>query len=275
MPDGAPLMHLVPPDNGSALGKSMAVLSAILNAAKPPSLNDIAEQTDLPRPTVFRVVKQLEETLLITRAPDGDKYLVGPTLMSLATDALSAFMHASPVRSILSALVHDVGETCNLGVLDRDSVVYIDRVECSWPFRLQIGIGSHVSLHATAIGKLLVAHLPTRTRRRLINTTPLQRFTDKTMTDPKELETEFKKIRRQGFACNNEENTLGLIGIAVPVYDARNRVVAGLSLHAPVARLSMQGALTKLDRFRETARQIEQAMREMMLDTSENPGVKK
>ncbi len=275
MPDGSTLMHIVPPDNSSALGKSMAVLSAILNAAKPPSLNDIAEQTDLPRPTVFRVVKQLEETLLITRAPDGDKYLVGPNLMAIATDALSAFMHASPVRSILSTLVHDVGETCNLGVLDRDSVVYIDRVECSWPFRLQIGIGSHVSLHATAIGKLLVAHLPTRTRRRLINTTPLQRFTDKTMTDPKELETEFKKIRRQGYACNNEENTLGLIGIAVPVYDARNRVVAGLSLHAPVARLSMQSALTKLDRFRETARQIEQAMREMMLDKPENAGVKK
>ena len=95
------------------------------------------------------------------------------------------------------------------------------------------------------------------------------------MTDPKELETQFKKIRRQGYACNNEENTLGLIGIAVPVYDARNRVVAGLSLHAPVARLSMQSALTKLDRFRETARQIEQAMREMMLDKPENAGVKK
>jgi DNA-binding IclR family transcriptional regulator len=273
MPDGSPFSHIVPPDNGSALGKGMAVLSAILTAKRPPSLNDIAERTDLPRPTVFRVVKQLEETLLITRAPDGDKYLVGPNLMALATDAMSAFMHASPVRSILSGLVHDVGETCNLGVLERDSVVYIDRVECSWPLRLQIGIGSHVSLHATAIGKLLVAHMPTRSRRRVVNATPLERFTENTITDPKALEAEFKKIRRAGYARNDEENTLGLIGFAVPVFDTRNRVVAGLSLHAPAARMPLQTAISHLERFRETARLIEQAMRDM-LDPKDDDGGK-
>ena len=191
MPDGEPLSHIIPPDTSSALGKGMTVLSAILTAPKPPSLNDIAERTALPRPTVFRVVKQLEETLMITRAPDGDKYLVGPNLMSLATDAMSAFMHASPVRAILSGLVHEIGETCNLGVLDRDSVVYIDRVECSWPLRLQMGVGTHVSMHATALGKLLVAHLPTRSRRRIIRASPLEKFTDFTITDPKLLEAEF------------------------------------------------------------------------------------
>ena len=71
-------------------------------------------------------------------------------------------------------------------------------------------------------------------------------------------------IRRQGYACNSEENTIGIIGIAVPVFDARNRVVAGLSLHAPAARMSLQMAVSKLDRLRETARQIEQIMRELV-----------
>ncbi len=264
MPDGEPLSHIIPPDTSSALGKGMTVLSAILTAEKPPSLNDIAMRTDLPRPTVFRVVKQLEETLMITRAPDGDKYLVGPNLMSLATDAMSAFMHASPVRAVLSGLVHELGETCNLGVLDRDSVVYIDRVECSWPLRLQMGVGTHVSLHATALGKLLVAHLPTRSRRRIVGAAPLEQFTEYSITDSKTLEAEFKMIRRQGYACNSEENTIGIIGIAVPVFDARNRVVAGLSLHAPAARMSLQMAVSKLDRLRETARQIEQIMRELV-----------
>lgn len=271
MPDGEQLSHIIPRDTSSALGKGMTVLSAILTAEKPPSLNDIAMRTDLPRPTVFRVVKQLEETLMITRAPDGDKYLVGPNLMSLATDAMSAFMHASPVRAVLSGLVHDLGETCNLGVLDRDSVVYIDRVECSWPLRLQMGVGTHVSLHATALGKLLVAHLPTRSRRRIVSAAPLERFTEHSITETKVLEAEFKMIRRQGYACNNEENTIGIIGIAVPVFDARNRVVAGLSLHAPAARMSLQAAVSKLDRLRDTARQIEQIMRELM----ETPGMER
>lgn len=262
MPDGSPLNHIIPPDTGSALGKGVTVLSAILNAKHPPSLHDLAEATDLPRPTVFRVVRQLEETLLITRSPDGDRYLVGPNLMALAADTVASFTHAAPLRNILNSLVNEIGETCNVGVLDRDGVVYVDRVECDWPFRLQIGIGSRATLHATAIGKLLLAHLPSRTRKRILSNGPLQKYTENTLTSPKSLEIQFKQIRRLGYACNDQENTAGLIGLAVPIYDTRGRVVAGLSVHAPAARMSVQMAIQKLDRFRDAARRMELVMRE-------------
>lgn len=262
MPDGSQFSHITPPDTGSALGKGFTVLSAILNAPHPPSLHDLAEATDLPRPTVFRVVRQLEDTMLITRSPDGDKYLVGPNLMALAADTMTSFVHAAPVRSILNSLVSEVGETCNVGVLDRDGVLYIDRVECAWPLRLQIGIGSRAPLHASAIGKLLMAHLPSRTRKRILTNGPLQRFTENTLTNAKSLEIQFKQIRRLGYACNDQENTAGLVGMAVPIYDTKGRVVAGLSVHAPAARMSVQAAIQKLDIFRDAARRIELVMRE-------------
>jgi len=269
MPDG---QHLIPPEGGSALGKGVTVLSAILNAERPPSLNDLADATGLPRQTVFRVIKQLEDTQLIARAPDGEKYLVGPNLMALATDALSAYAHTLPVRTILSGLVNEIGETCNLGIFDRDGIVYIERVECAWPLRLQISVGSRVPLHATAIGKLLMAHLPSRTRKRILANVPMPRFTENTLTDPKSLETQFKQIRRQGYACNNEENTLGLIGIAVPVFDAKGRAVAGLSVHAPAARMSVKTAVTHLDRLRGAARRIEDTIRHVDPAPAPRPG---
>lgn len=262
MPDGSQFSHITPPDTGSALGKGVTVLSAILNATHPPSLHDLAEATDLPRPTVFRVVRQLEETLLITRSPDGEKYLVGPNLLALAADTVASFTHAAPLRNILNSLVNEIGETCNVGVLDRDGVVYVDRVECAWPLRLQIGIGSRAPLHATAIGKLLLAHLPSRTRKRIMSNGPLEKYTENTLTSPKSLEIQFKQIRRLGYACNDQENTAGLIGLAVPIYDTRGRVVAGLSVHAPAARMSVQVAIQKLDRFRDAARRMELVMRE-------------
>ncbi len=262
MPDGAPLPHIVPPDGSSALGKGMAVLSAILRAAKPPSLSDLADATLLPRPTVFRLVKQLEETKLVTRAADGVTYVPGPSLMTLASDALTSFAQTAPVYAILRGLVHDVGESCNVGVLDRDGVVYIERVECDWPLRLQIGIGSRVPLHATAIGKLMMAHMPSRTRKRLFASGERERFTENTITDPKSLEIQFKQIRRQGYASNDQENTIGLIGLAVPIYDTRGKVVAGLSLHAPLARMTVQTAVENLPRFRAAARLIEDTMRD-------------
>lgn len=262
MLDGTPLSHIVPPDNSSALGKGIMVLSAILNAPRPPSLNDLAETTGLPRPTVFRVVKQLEETRLVIRSAGGEKYLVGQNLMTLATDTFAAFANAVPVRAILTGLVHELGETCNLGVLDREGAVYVERVECAWPLRLQIGVGSRVPLHATAIGKLLLSHMPSRTRRRILTARPLERYTENTLTDPKQLEAQFKQIRRLGYSWNEQENTIGLIGIAVPVFDTKGRVIAGLSVHAPVARMSISGALTKLATFRDAAHRIGLAVRD-------------
>ncbi len=262
MLDGAPLSHIVPPDGSSALGKGVTVLSAILNAPKPPSLSELADATDLPRPTVFRVIKQLEDTLLVTRTLGGDKYVVGPNLMALATDAMSSFARIAPVRAILNALVAEIGETCNLGVLDRDGVIYVERVECAWPLRLQIGVGTRVPLHATAIGKLLLAHLPARTRKRILTAGPLQRFTENTLTERSALEAHFKQIRRLGYSCNDQENTAGLVGIAVPVFDSKGRVFAGLSVHAPVARMTIPMAVAKLDRFKVAAQQIERAVRD-------------
>ena len=274
MLDGAPLSHIVPPDGSSALGKGVTVLSAILNAPKPPSLSELADATDLPRPTVFRVVKQLEDTLLVTRTPGGDKYVVGPNLMALATDAMSSFARIAPVRAILNALVAEIGETCNLGVLDRDGVIYVERVECAWPLRLQIGVGTRVPLHATAIGKLLLAHLPARTRKRILCAGPLQRFTENTLTERSALEAHFKQIRRLGYASNDQENTAGLVGIAVPVFDSKGRVFAGLSVHAPAARMTIPTAVTKLDRFKAAAQQIERAMRDYDVPIDTTPSQK-
>ncbi len=257
MPDGSNSHVSNAPETGSALGKAVTVLSALLNADAPPSLNELAEKTELPRPTVHRVIMQLVESGLICRTPDGSSYVVGPKLMTLAVDTFSAVAQSAPVRTVLRRLVDDVGETCNLGVLDRDSVVYIDRIECDWPLRLQIGIGSRVPIHATAIGKILLAYLPARTRRRVLGSAPLKRFTENTLVNPAEIEKHLKTVRRLGYACNAEENTLGLIGIAVPVRDGQGRAVAGLSVHAPKARLSVADAVALYGRFRSAADEIE------------------
>ncbi len=262
MPDGNNGHVYTAPDCGSALGKAMTVLGSLLRFDAAPSLSDLAEATGLPRPTVHRVMLQLEEIGLITRLPDGVGYVVGPRLMSLSVDVFSAVAQSAPVRAVLRGLVADVGETCNLGILDRDNVVYVERIECDWPLRLQIGIGSRVPIHATAIGKVLLAYLPARTRRRILGNTPLPRFTENTLTSPAELEKHLKTVRRLGYACNAEENTIGLIGIAVPVCDSKGRAVAGLSVHVPKARMGVADAVSLYARFRQAADEIEEIIAE-------------
>lgn len=239
--------------SGSALAKALTVLEVLLDEAGPLSLAEIAARTDLPRPSVQRLIKQLEDQALIRRRPGGDGCDVGPRLIDLGTRALAAGARAAPFRRVLENLVARLGETCNLGVLARDEVVYIERVECDWPLRIQYHVGSRVPLHATGIGKLLLAHLAARERRRLLRVLPLTKLTERTITDAAKLEDELAAIRRQGYAANDGENTAGLIGLAVPIRDGRGRVVAGLAVHAPEARLPMARALEHLPLLRQAA----------------------
>ncbi|PIW30448.1 MAG: IclR family transcriptional regulator [Rhodospirillales bacterium CG15_BIG_FIL_POST_REV_8_21_14_020_66_15] len=246
-----------PNGTGSALGKALAVLEVLLDEPAALSLGDIAARTDLPRQTVHRMVKQLEENALLRREPGGDSYSVGPRMVDLGVQALTASARGAPVRRVLENLVARLGETCNLGVLARDEVVYVERVECDWPLRIQYHVGSRVPLHATGIGKLLLAHLPARERRRLLRVLPLTRLTERTITDPAGLEEELTAIRRRGYAANDQENTPGLIGLAVPIRKPSGRVIAGLAVHAPEARLPMKRALEHLPALNDAARELE------------------
>ncbi|MAO54325.1 MAG: hypothetical protein CMM61_01320 [Rhodospirillaceae bacterium] len=241
---------------GSALGKALAVLEVLLEEPLPLSLGDIAARTDLPRQTVHRMVKQLEENALLRRDPGGDSYSVGPRMIDLGMQAISASTRVAPVRRVLHNLVARMGETCNLGVLARDEVIYVERVECDWPLRIQYGVGSRVPLHATGIGKLLLAHLPARERRRLLRVLPLTQLTERTITDPARLEEELTTIRRRGYAANDRENTPGLIGLAVPIRNPKGKVIAGLAVHAPEARLSLSRALENLPLLNEAAGEL-------------------
>ena len=241
---------------GSALGKALAVLEVLLEEPMPLSLGDIAARTDLPRQTVHRMVKQLEENALLRRDPGGDSYSVGPRMIDLGMQAISASTRVAPVRRVLHNLVARMGETCNLGVLARDEVIYVERVECDWPLRIQYGVGSRVPLHATGIGKLLLAHLPARERRRLLRVLPLTQLTERTITDPARLEEELTTIRRRGYAANDRENTPGLIGLAVPIRNPKGKVIAGLAVHAPEARLSLARALENLPLLNEAAAEL-------------------
>jgi len=229
-------------ETGSALRKAVLVLDALFDSGHPMSLAELSQHLDLPRQTVHRIVRQMEGLDLIRRDFSRDRFAVGGRMLSLGINALCTASHAGPMRATLKTLVAEIGETCNIGVLDRDEVVYIDRVECDWQLRLQFGPGSRIPFHATAIGKLLLTHLPSRTRRRLIESALLEPFTETTITDPGCLEDEIQKIRRQGFATNDQERIAGLIGLAVPISDGDGRVVAGLAMHGPLARGSVAEA---------------------------------
>lgn len=224
----------------SAIQRAFALLEMVVSQNRPMSLAQMATQLDLPKPTVHRLASRLEADDLLAREPSGRHYTIGPRLNALAIGTLEAAAQRAPRHAVLEALARDTGETCNLGVLDGTSVVYLDRVETHWPLRLQLSVGSRVPLHCTASGKLFLSQMPKRTRDRLYAAASLQRFTENTVTDPDALNAELDSIRAKGVAVNNQEYMVGLVGIAVPVPDPARpgHMAAALAIHAPEPRLS-------------------------------------
>ena len=129
---------------------------------------------ELPRQTVHRLLGQLERAGLVVRDPSRERYSVGPRMTKLSFASLRSLNQAAPVRSILQDLVDDIGETCNIGVLDGLDYVYLQRIECDWPLRLHMEIGSRMGAHWVSGGKVLLAHLDAELCQRLLRSRKLK-----------------------------------------------------------------------------------------------------
>jgi DNA-binding IclR family transcriptional regulator len=150
-------------------------------------------------------------------------------------------------HQILERIVRDLGESCNLTVLDGGEVMYLDRVEAMAPLRVAFQKGSRVPAHCSASGKMFLAMMPPAKREKLLKTLALDRYTPNTLIDPAALAEELARIRRQGYALDDEEFLSGLFCIAVPITDKiRRECVAALALQGPVVRLSRKNAADRL-----------------------------
>jgi DNA-binding IclR family transcriptional regulator len=244
----------------SAAGRALAILELVAKGEEPLAAADLAPKLGLPKATVHRLAVLLEHLGFLQREPGTKRFIVGSKLEAVALDTLIHSSRRGERHAILQALVDEVGETCNVTVLDGNEVVYIDRVESHWPLRTHFQPGSRVPLHCGASGKVFLSLMPARKRRHLLTAAPLKRFTEKTVVDPKTIEEKLKRVRSTQVGLDVEEFLPGLIGLAVPVFDPSGRVCATVSMHAPTARLDVQQVLACVPALKRAAVAIGQTL---------------
>ena len=233
-----------------------ALLEVIAAQQRLFSLQSLVEETGLPKPTLHRMLQQLEGAGLVQRESDGRHYATGVRLRRLAeTLLLNNTFHGARHR-VLRGLVDEIGESCNITALVGAEVVYLDRVETAAPLRFALQAGSRVPAHCSASGKVFLAQMPPAQRARLLAHAPLERCTDKTLTTHKALEAELKTVRRQGYATDREEFLPGLVCVAVPVPSDGARASLCVALQAPVMRLPLERALQWLPALQRAAQAL-------------------
>ncbi len=245
-----------------------SLLEAIASKDQRFSLQSLVEDTGLPKPTLHRMLQQLESASILQRHGDGRHYSTGVRLRRLAENLLLNNTYHGARHVVLRHLVEEVGESCNITALNGSEVVYLDRVETAAPLRFYLHPGSRVPAHCSASGKLFLAQMTPAQRRRLLAHAPLTQYTPKTVTDLDQIEQELKNVRRDGFALDNEEFLPGLLcaAVLVPAPGARSNLC--VAVQAPIMRLTPDKALQMLPALQRAA----VALSNIEADTGSAPG---
>ncbi len=241
------------------ISKVFRILEAIQGSSSGLTLKPICDITGVHKSTAHRFLKHLERDGYLIRTETG-AYLIGPKFSHLATRADNRVTLQAVARPILWEIWKSTRETVNLGILDQGSVLYIEVIESPHEFRLSSRVGTRRSLHATALGKALAAFLPEDQKDRVLATIQFQPLTPKTIMNLVQFRQELGIIRKQGYAVDDEETTLGARCVSAPVLGANREVVAAVSVSGPVTRISPAQVPALAAAVMSAARAISSAM---------------
>lgn len=239
--------------SNSAALRAFRVLEMVAQHQNGCSVAEVVAGVELPKQTVHRLVASLAFAGLLVREPGSRRLQLGSRLERFSIATLMNSPGRNERHAILSAVVESIGETCNLTALAGTDIVYLDRVETSWPLRMMLAPGSHVPLHATSSGKLLASLLPKPQRDRLLKLLTLRVFTESTIIDRDALELEMRETRKRRIGINRAEHLRGMCGVAVPVMIDRQRACAAVAVQAPEGRMTLDELLAHVPRLREAA----------------------
>ncbi len=233
--------------------RGFAILEYIVESNRPVAIADLIGDRGLPKATAHRLTRQLEAEGFLQREPIRNRFIAGPRLHDFALAVLANRVLGAPRHAILQSLSEELGETCNCTMIDGSHIVYFDRAQTNWPYRIDLPVGTHLPLHCTASGKLFLANMTKTRREQLIYHSPLKRETDRTITDPNLLEEELEKIAASGVGVDNEELMPGMVALSVPVMDDSNRMCFTVAVHAPTIRKSLHELRQYLPALRRAA----------------------
>jgi DNA-binding IclR family transcriptional regulator len=220
------------------IDRALLLLDSIAAQANPASLKNLAGTTGLHPSTAFRILASLSEHGLVERTENGH-YQLGVKLLQLGSRVQGRLDIRREARSILEWLRSEINETVNLIVQEGDEVVYVERVTASRMMRVEQAIGGHMPLHVTAVGKLFLAEGGAEACLEYAERTGLKPCTPHSITESTALWRTVKNALQQSYALDDEEAELGVGCIGVPVRDSTNRMVAGISVSAPIERRNM------------------------------------
>ena len=234
-------------------------------------LVDLSSKLGEHKSTVQRLLSTLQARGFVRQDEDSKRYSLGLKVLQLASITLADMDLREVAREPMQRLGELTGETVHLSVYDEPHVVYIDKIESTFPVRMYSRVGARAESYCTGVGKALIAFLSDYEFERYLQKVSFIRFTPNTITSARELREEIGRIRTQGYALDLEEHEEGVRCAAAPVFGFDGRIAGSISVAAPAFRKSEDDIRVLASAVMGAARQISDNLGNIKEDRREEP----
>ncbi len=221
-----------------SLDRALRILVAVSRAGRA-TLTDLSMSLGVPTATTHRILSTLQKHGFVSFNDDRQDWSIG--IEAYRTGA--AFMNRSSLtevsRPVMRRLMEKTGETANLAIPDGAEVVFVEQVETRNPIRAFFARGTRTSMHASGTGKAILASMPEDQVRRLLMSSGLTSFTEKTLTTPAALFEDLRKTKERGYSFDAEERYSGMSCIGSAIFDENEEPCGGVSISGPSARFDL------------------------------------
>lgn len=218
-----------------SLDRALSVLETLAGQREGLPLTRIAQRVGLHKSTVHRLLATLCVRGYVEKLSTGE-YRLGRRVVELGSMYLNQLELKTEAQPFLRRLLDETTQPVHLAVLEGMDSIYIDKMETVHSIRMYSQIGLRTPAHCTGVGKALLSGLSSEELTKRLAQAELKAYTPSTITDANELMKEIRRVKRRGWAGDNEEHELGIRCIAAPIYDYRGEIVAAVSTSG-VARI--------------------------------------
>lgn len=245
----------------NAVERAFSILEIIAESAKGLSNSDISRRLKMPKSSASYILRVMEKRGYLTRG-DAGKYHLGLKILSLSRSQSAHLDVREVAKPILEKFVEKSRMSeAHLAVLDNGRAVYVEKVEAENSFiKMDIWVGHRLPVHTTAIGKILVAPLADEEVIKILDLRGMERKTRRSICDKKKFLHELERVRKSGFAVDDEENSLSVRCVAAPIYNAGGETVAALGTSTTILQLDKAHLPKVAELVKEAARKVSEQL---------------
>jgi len=232
--------------------RAFDIIEVLACSRKSMSVTDIAKSTKISKSTAFRLLQTMHARGFVEK-DDNQAYSIGYKLIDVVSNHINALELQTEAKSYLEALRAEFNMAVHLGILHGADISYIENLDISLPVNKYTQSGYRSPAYCSSMGKCLLSCLSGEELETLLYDYAFKKYTEYTITNPNEFKQYLKKVRRQGWAMDNQEYCLGQRCVAAPIFDYRGDAIASISISGTTNQITDEKLPEIIEKVKQAA----------------------